>query len=498
MKSRKKVVQALAGSLVCLITWIAAPAVAQATITISDPQVTEGDGPTTMTFVVARSPGSLGPSVQVGFQTADGTAQAPGDYTAAQGVVRFDGGDLLGQPQFQTITIAITGDTIFEGNDRAQGETFTVTLSGSQEIVKPTGTGTILDNDPPFTPPSGRSAGTDRISQQLISRTPNGGLPNAAVFEPVISGDARIARYVAYSSAATNIAGATDGGHRNIFLVKRGGSAGKFGTPWKYGSTKLASPGRGGSANGDSYGPALGGWTKGDTAKKPKCLGFVSQASNLVAGDANNHADAFTRKLPSGKPKRVKSPAAVSEVAVSGDCRVVAVVAGGSLYVKRSGKKLRKLVSGGVSSPNLTFTGFQVSYSRNGKVLVRRAAGGGVKSLASGANSSADSDKPSGKVSRISYERGGATYIKGVGAGEKRMEAGSTLPVTSGGGSQAAFAAGPFAYLYAVSNSFGKVSPQGFCPDQSFIDGLDLSARGNYIVLSCTGGAAYLSFLGGK
>jgi len=64
--------------------------------------------------------------------------------------------------------------------------------------------------------------------------------------------------------------------------------------------------------------------------------------------------------------------------------------------------------------------------------------------------------------------------------------------------SQAAFAAGPYAYLYAVSNNFGKASPQGFCPDQSFINGLDLSARGNYIVLSCTDGPARLSFLGGK
>ena len=407
---------------------------------------------------------------------------------------------VLGATQFQAINITIAGDTIPEGtgNGRSpQGETFTVTLSGP-ELVKPIGTGTIFDNDPPFTPPSGRSTGIAEVNQQLISRTPSGGLPNAAVFEPVISGDARIARYAAYSSAATNVAAGAGGGQRNIFLVKRGGSAGRLGTPWKFGSTKLASRGRGGPANGDSYSPALGGWTRGDTAKKPRCLGFVSQASNLVAGDSNNRADGFTRRLPSGKTKRVKSPAAASEIAVSGDCRTIARVAGGSLYVKRGGASLRKLVSGGVSSPNLTFNGVQVSYSRSGKALVRRTAGGGVRSVATGANTSADSDKPGGKVSRISYERGGATYIKGIAGGERLMEAGSSLPVTSGGGSQAAFAAGPYAYLYAVSNNFGKASPQGFCPDQSFINGLDLSARGNYIVLSCTDGPARLSFLGGK
>ena len=231
---------------------------------------------------------------------------------------------VLGATQFQAINITIAGDTIPEGtgNGRSpQGETFTVTLSGP-ELVKPIGTGTIFDNDPPFTPPSGRSTGIAGVNQQLISRTPSGGLPNAAVFEPVISGDARIARYAAYSSAATNVAAGAGGGQRNIFLVKRGGSAGRLGTPWKFGSTKLASRGRGGPANGDSYSPALGGWTRGDTAKKPRCLGFVSQASNLVAGDSNNRADGFTRRLPSGKTKRVKSPAAASEIAVSGDGRV--------------------------------------------------------------------------------------------------------------------------------------------------------------------------------
>jgi len=486
---------------VCLLAWIAAPAAAQATITISDPQVTEGDGPTTMTFLVTRSPGSLGPAVTVGYKTADGSARAPSDYSPTQGSLAFGPGDLFGARQTQAIKITIAGDTIFEGGGKGrspQGETFIVALSGP-ELVKPIGTGTIFDNDPSFQPPPRRTVNTNPSSQQLISRATNGGLPNAPAFEPTISGDSRIARYVAYSSAATNIASGAGGGHRNIFLVKRGGSPGKFGTPWKYGSTKLVSRGRGGPANGDSYAPALGGWTNGDTAKKPKCLGFVSRASNLVAGDSNGRADAFARKLPSGKPQRINSPATVSEVAVSGDCRTVAVVAGGSLYVKRPGTKRRKLAGGGVSSPNLTFNGAQIGYAKNGKVLVRRVAGGGRNTIAGGSNPSVDADAPQGKVRRLAYQRGGSTFIKAVSGGERLMAPRSSLPVMSAGASQAMFASGPYAYLYAVSNDFGKPNPQGFCPeDQGVINGLDLSARGNYSVLSCSGGAAYLYFLGGK
>ena len=482
----------MAGSLVCLLASVAAPAAAQATITISDPQVTEGDGATTMTFLVTRNPALLAGRARVDYQTANGTARAPGDYTAAQGALDFPAPPLgLPLTQTQAITITIAGDTIPEPT-----EAFAVTLSGP-EIVKGTGIGTIFDNDPlPGTAP-GRSDFMKAANQQLISRTANGGVPNGDITEPTISGDSRIARYVAYTSTATNITAGTDG-DRNVFLVKRGGSPGALGTPWKYGSTALVSRGLGGAAaNGDSYLPALGGWTRGDAAKKPRCLGFVSQASNLVAGDSNGRADAFTRKLPSGKLKRVKTPAAVSEIAVSGDCRTFAVVAGGALYAKRSGKKLLKLAGGGASSPSLTYNGAQVGYAKNGKVLVRRV-GGRAKTIASGANPSVDADAPQGKVRRVAYERGPSTYVKTVGGGERFVSPGS-LPVMSAGSSQAMFAYGPYAYLYAVSNSFGKKQPQGFCPpDQGIITGLDLSARGNYSVLSCSGGAAYLFFLGGK
>jgi hypothetical protein len=129
---------------------------------------------------------------------------------------------------------------------------------------------------------------------------------------------------------------------------------------------------------------------------------------------------------------------------------------------------------------------------------VRRVGGRSARAIAGGGNPSVDADAPQGKVRRVTYERGSGTYIKTIGGGERFMSPGS-LPVTSAGSNQAMFAYGRFAYLYATSNDFGKIQPQGFCPEgQGVITGLDLSARGNYSVLSCSGGAAYLFFLGGR
>ncbi|MDX6688566.1 MAG: hypothetical protein QOG15_23 [Solirubrobacteraceae bacterium] len=491
---RRRLVVALMAS----VAVVGLPSAAQANVAISDAAVTEGNGPAAMTFYVVRTAGlagALGAST-ISYATANGSALSPGDYTAAQGTVTFPAAGL--QPsQTLPVNVAIAGDTVPEGT-----ETFSISItgaSGGDPISRGTGTGTIADNDAATAQGApGRSTSTLNLNQQLIARTPGGGLPNAGVFEPTISGDSRIGRYVAYSSAATNIAGPTDG-HRNIFLVKRGGSAGSLGTPWVYGSTILASAGRGGAAaNGNSASPSLGGWTQGDSAKTPTCLGFVSQASNLVAGDSNGHADGFVRKLSSGKVRRIKTPAAASEIAVSGDCKATAIVAGGSLYVKRGTKKQHKLVSGGVSSADLTFNGSQVAYDQNGAVRVRSTKGGAARGVASGGNPSADAGRPKGKVRRVAYQRGSSTFIAAVGGGEKLMSPG-TLPAMSAGGTAAMFAFGPYAYLYAVSNGFGKAAPQGACPaGQGSINGLALSARGNYAVFSCSGGPAYLSFLGGR
>src|SRR5207247_901717 len=103
--------------------------------------VAEGDGgPTNAVFTVTLSAAALAP-VTVNFTTSDGSAVAPGDYTAQTGHLTFDPGATT-----QTITVVVLDDSTVESD-----ETFAVTLSGAvnASIDDAVGTGRILDNDGP-------------------------------------------------------------------------------------------------------------------------------------------------------------------------------------------------------------------------------------------------------------------------------------------------------------------------------------------------------------
>ncbi|MBL6654096.1 MAG: hypothetical protein ISP49_21045, partial [Reyranella sp.] len=118
-------------------------------ITINDASITEGDsGTSQMTFTVKLSQAASGP-VTVNYTTANGSATAGSDYTAASGTLTFAAGETS-----KTIAVAIAGDTVVEPN-----ETFTVNLSAASgaTIAHASATGTIVDNDvaPPPPPPSG-------------------------------------------------------------------------------------------------------------------------------------------------------------------------------------------------------------------------------------------------------------------------------------------------------------------------------------------------------
>jgi hypothetical protein len=93
-------------------------------------------------FVVTLSAPASGPAT-VKYATANGTATAPGDYTAmTNGTVSFPTGE-----SSQTVTITTLDDSLDE-ND----ETFFVNLSnptGGIGISDGQGVGTITDNDPP-------------------------------------------------------------------------------------------------------------------------------------------------------------------------------------------------------------------------------------------------------------------------------------------------------------------------------------------------------------
>src|SRR6266496_2749637 len=80
----------------------------------------------------------------------------------------------------------------------------------------------------------------------------------------------------------------------------------------------------------------------------PTCVGFLSSATNIVSGDTNEQVDAFVAKI-GRKPRRVSRPGGqqsalpTTAVAVSGDCKVVAFVTGGKLYVSKRGGRARRV-----------------------------------------------------------------------------------------------------------------------------------------------------------
>ena len=122
------------------------------TVSIADaPEVTEGG---TSIFKVKLSSATLIP-VAVNYETADGSAHQPGDYTSKTGTLSFDpnpandlNADGDNDPTTQNIEIATIADGLFEG---LASEDFTVDLTVADNAVVSTtdhlATGTIKDAD---------------------------------------------------------------------------------------------------------------------------------------------------------------------------------------------------------------------------------------------------------------------------------------------------------------------------------------------------------------
>jgi len=108
-------------------------------IAISDASVVEGSsGTTPLSFEVTLSR-SVTWKVSVAYATADGTAQAGSDYTAAQGTLAFPPGETT-----KTIEVRVNGDTVVEPD-----ETLTISLSSAANatIDDSSATGTITNDD---------------------------------------------------------------------------------------------------------------------------------------------------------------------------------------------------------------------------------------------------------------------------------------------------------------------------------------------------------------
>ena len=116
-----------------------------ATVALSDASGSEGDaGTTDLTFTVTLN-GNVQDAFDVGYGTADDTATAPADYTAATGTVSLGSGT-----SSDTVVVAVQGDTLVEGD-----ETFLVGLTGPLPsgitFTDDSGQGLVLDDDAALT-----------------------------------------------------------------------------------------------------------------------------------------------------------------------------------------------------------------------------------------------------------------------------------------------------------------------------------------------------------
>jgi hypothetical protein len=182
----------------------------------------------------------------------------------------------------------------------------------------------------------------------------DGKMPNGASTHPVISGDKRYARAIAFESDASNLVRGDKNGFRDVFAVLRAGRIDNLGARWIPGRTVMVSrTASGRPSNGPSFAPSI----DGGFDRRPTCVAFLSSASNIVGGDTNGVDDAFVTPLRGAnrKPRRLlpgghQAVAPVTAVTVSQDCKAVAFVSGGQLFVKRGGGRPRLVRVAGVAA----------------------------------------------------------------------------------------------------------------------------------------------------
>src|SRR5262249_14941268 len=92
-------------------------------LSINDVTVTEGNSGTTLANFTVTPDAAVDIPVSVDFATANGTAQAGSDYTAANGTLTF----AAGAAGTKTVSVAVTGDQVVELD-----ESFLVNLTNGQ------------------------------------------------------------------------------------------------------------------------------------------------------------------------------------------------------------------------------------------------------------------------------------------------------------------------------------------------------------------------------
>lgn len=221
-----------------------------------------------------------------------------------------------------------------------------------------------------------------------ISRDLDGGTPNGPSTHGVISGDKRYARMIAFQSDASDLVKGDGNGATDVFMIRREGSYSNDGEPWRGGKTRLISKGLDGrDANGPSFTPSV----DGNFYVAPKCVAFLSKASNLVRHDTNGKTDAFLWRK--GDVKRISYPGGhqsnkdADSVAVAGDCSRTAFTVGGRLFVRSHGKTKTLYDHGDPRNPSFgSGEHGDLVFDSNGKVYLSREASHDPGMVAEGRN----------------------------------------------------------------------------------------------------------------
>jgi hypothetical protein len=129
----------------------AGAAQAAPTWSVDDQVVAEGDsGTTQVRFTITASGLDVLDSQSIKYSTVNGSAAAPGDYTATSGTATVS--SLLGGTSTASVAVPVNGDTTPE-----RDETFQLVLSdpSSGTIADGSGQATIVNDDPPHLSVSG-------------------------------------------------------------------------------------------------------------------------------------------------------------------------------------------------------------------------------------------------------------------------------------------------------------------------------------------------------
>ncbi|MBC3809128.1 retention module-containing protein, partial [Undibacterium seohonense] len=168
------------------------------TVNISGPtDVNEAAG--TITYTISLSAASVAP-VSVNYGTANGSALAGSDYTATAGSVTFAPGETS-----KTITVAITNDTVFEGN-----ENFRVNLSSPSNATVGTGSVTTVIHDD-----GTGGSDDDRLAVVSVS-SPTVGEGGNLVFSVGLSGTSTTATTVTVTPSSGSAILGTDTGLQQV------------------------------------------------------------------------------------------------------------------------------------------------------------------------------------------------------------------------------------------------------------------------------------------